>query len=255
MPPSSSNLLPKVARLLDHLAEHGSGSATQIADALREPRSSMYRLLRQLGELGWIEPADDPGSWRIGPALARLGAAGDRGHDLVAHARPHEQRLNAVTEQTVYLCVRRELAAVCLDRLDGLRVADLTLLVGGSLPLHAGASPQVLLAFAPEEIRSRWRAESRGRLRTWTPYTAASRAEAQSRIEAVREEGYAVTDQDITIGIASIAAPVRDRAGLVVAALGISGPREILLGAREELVAQVTGAADALSSDLGHRPD
>ena len=61
-------------------------------------------------------------------------------------ALPHMEHLHDMTGETVFLCVRRGLRAVCIERIEGSHVVSLALRLGGSLPLHAGAAPRALLA-------------------------------------------------------------------------------------------------------------
>jgi DNA-binding IclR family transcriptional regulator len=122
--------------------------------------------------------------------------------------------------------------------------------VGAAIPWHACALGHAIVAFLPDAQRTRALAADLAPLtgKTKTTKVALSRALAQ-----VRQRGYAVEDQEATVGDAGIAAPIVSRDGVVAGAIGVVGAADRLLasGARDELVRDVLGAARAVSRDLG----
>lgn len=246
-------VVAKAGAILDLLAAAGETSAGEVADGIREPRSSVYRLLSTLQRLELVEPGSRRGTYRLGLKLLRLGAAVAERFDERTAALPVMERIHDETGETVFLCVRRGSEAVCIERLEGRRVQSLALRLGGSLPLHAGAAPLSLLAFEPRE---RWTTylES-GPLESFTPSTPTSREEVLGRLAETRERGYAVSDQDVTPGIAAIGAPVFDHRGAVCAALSISGVRPAILGREEDQLARmIVEGAREVSRSLGYVP-
>src|SRR6478735_7810684 len=237
----SLGVIGKATSLLDRLAADGEASAAQLSDALGEPRTTVYRLIRALERAGFVEPAGPAGRYRLGLKLFRLGGAVVARFDERQAALPHMEALHATTGETVFLCVRRDLEAVCIERIEGSRAVSLALTLGGVLPLHAGAAPRVLLA--------------ERRLSTLAPPLPARAGDLFDELEAVRRTGFAISDEDVTVGIAAIGAPVRNHQGAVTAALSISGVRPAILGAnRVRMTALVVDAAAAVSASLGFRP-
>lgn len=253
MPPNQSHLLPKVARILDHLSVVDA-NATELAAALGEPRSTIYRLLKALGEIGWAEETGARGVWRLGGEIFRLSAAAIGRIDERQIARPHLERLHNVTEQTVFLCIRHEMHAVCIDRIDGLHVATLALRLGGSLPLHVGAAPQVLLAFGDTELWDAYRAHARQHPpRSFTDKTVASVDAVMKQLTQVRDQGYALSDGDVTSGVAAVGAPVFNRNGELVASVSVSGLRDDIITEDRHVIDLVTTTARSVSRSLGYR--
>src|SRR5205823_10151074 len=123
-------------------------------------------------------------------------------------ALPVMERIHERTGETVFLCVQRGDDAVCIERLDGLRVQSLMLRLGGSLPLHVGAGPRALLAWGPRAEREAYVA--RVQLEAITDKTPVTREALFAALERSVEQGYAVSDDDVTPGIASPGAPVFD---------------------------------------------
>lgn len=243
--------LGKAAAALDHLAEAEELSAAELAARLREPRSSVYRLLAALAEADLVEPGRSGGTYRLGMKLFQLGSRVAQRFDERQLALPVMERLHEATEQTVFLCVRRGDQAVCIERLNGKQVQTLALSLGGTLPLHVGAASRALLAFESDEIQRDYL--KRAKLERFTPFTPTTRAALRRALEDVRQLGYAVSDEDVTIGVAAIGAPVFDHTNRLSAALSISGVRPAILGSDFERIARliVTGAAD-ISRLLGY---
>lgn len=248
----SVQVLAKVASLFDRLAEEQEVSAARLAELIGEPRSTVYRLLASLQRLELVEAGTRRGTYRLGLKLFRLGSAVVARFDERQAALPVMERIHEQTGETVFLCVRRGREAVCIERIDGRRVQSLALRLGGSLPLHSGAAPRVLLAYEPRELWSEYMAGRR--LEVFTPNTPATPEELFAELEEVRERGYAVSDEDVTIGIAALGAPIFDHRGNLRAALSISGIRAGILGedAFEEMCGLVVGGAEEISRALGH---
>ncbi|HST19388.1 MAG TPA: IclR family transcriptional regulator [Gaiellaceae bacterium] len=164
------------------------------------------------------------------------------------------ERIHERVGETVFLLVRRERSAVCIERLEGLRVQSLALRLGGSLPLHAGAGPRVLLAWEPVDEWETYVDD--GALETHIGETPTTRLALFRELNATLKRGYAVSDEDVTPGIASLGAPIFDYTGGVRAALSIGGMKSLVLGAdRDEFVRLLVDGAREISRALGYERD
>ncbi len=250
--PGSIAVLSKAMAILEHLSAEGELTPARIAELIDEPRSSVYRLCSSLQELGYIEAGNQRGTYRLSLKLFDLGSTVIERYDERASALPVMQRLHDETGETVFLCVRRGLEAVCIERIDGARVILLELRLGGSLPLHLGAAPRCLLAFEPE---SAWREYlDAATLERRTPRSPASRTAILGELRATRKRGYAISDQDVTPGVVSLGAPIFDHRGLVTASLSIGGLRDVLGDDGSSVTQPVVQGAAEISRSLGHRP-
>ena len=247
--------LAKAVLLLEALADEREATPRRLAEALKEPRTTVYRLLTGLEALDMVEAGSQSGTWRLGWRLLRLGSAVIERLDERQAALPVMERIHEATEETVFLCVRRGDEAVCIERIDGLRVQSLALRLGGSLPLHAGAAPRTLLAWEP---RSEWEAylERTVKLNRYTERTPVTRNELFAELERTLADGYAVSDEDITPGIGSLGAPIFDYTGHIRAAISIGGTRQVLLeDMREEAIGLLVEGAREISTALGYKSE
>jgi DNA-binding IclR family transcriptional regulator len=181
----------------------------------------------------------------------RLGAAVIERLDERRLALPAMERMRERLGETVFLFVRRGEDAVCIERLEGVRVQSPALRVGDTLPLHAGAGPRALLAWEPRE---EWEAYVRGRrLEAFTERTPATRTSLFRELEQTVADGYAVGDEDVTPGIATLAMPIFDYTNRVRAALAVGGIKSLVLGDdREEILLLLGVGAREISTALGH---
>ena len=245
--------LAKAVHLLEQLAEDREATPRELAAELEEPRTTVYRLLRSLEALDLVEVGSQPGSYRLGWKLMRLGAAVVERLDERQLALPVMERIHERLGETVFLLVRRGWDAVCIERLEGLRVQSLALRLGGSLPLHAGAGPRALLAWEPPEV---WEEFERSvDLVAYTDKTPTTRTALFHELEETVARGYALSDEDVTVGIASLGAPIFDYTGAVRAALSIGGMKSLVLGRDRELALELlVEGAQEISATLGQRP-
>lgn len=248
-------VLAKAARLLALVADHPGSSAPALAQLMGEPRPTVYRLLQDLATLDYLEEGSTPGTYRLGLELFRLGSLVALGFDVREKAEPVMDRIHKALEETVYLIIRRHFEGVCIDRVEGVHIRSMALQLGGSLPLHQGAGPRVLLAYQPREFWEDYFAAVK--LEPLTPRTPTTKAGIVALLEEVRQRGYAISDEDVTVGIASLGAPIFDHTGSVQAALSIGGLRTTVLGdgSAERAIELVTEGAAEISRRLGYRDD
>ncbi len=248
-----TKVLGKAGKLLELLAANPGTTAPELAQLMAEPRPSVHRLVQDLVALGYVEPASRPGTYQLGLGLFRLGSVVASRLDVRERARPVMEEVHRALEETVYLVVRRGDDAVCIERVEGLHIRSMALQLGGSLPLHLGAGPRALLAFEPRESWDGY--FQRATLEARTPRTPTTRAGLLALLEEARHRGYDISDEDVTVGIASVGAPVFDHTGSVRAALSVGGMRSALMDdGGEKAVKLVTEGAREVSRRLGFEP-
>lgn len=240
----------KAATILDALSRQREMSASELAEQIGEPRSSVYRLLASLQRVALVENGTQRGTYRLGLRLLQLGNAVVRQLDLHRLALPVMERLHDALGETTFLCVRRGREAVCIERLDGRRVTSMALQLGGSLPLHTGAAPRALLAFLPPSYWHEY--ATNGPLEEYLSGRSIDFATLEAILEETRRRGYSISDGDVVPGIASVGAPIFEHRGTVAAALSMSGLRAAILGDNTEQVVQlVMEGALEISRSLG----
>ena len=243
-------LISKAGSVLDVLETSGPASAAELAVALGEPLSSVYRLMQSLTATGWVDRAAKRGPYRLGLTWMTVGGLLEDHLDIREACLPSLRSLVATTGATSFLCVRRGSRAVCLERVEGISVQSLAMQLGSSLPLYAGAAPRALLAHLSHAEREDALAEtSVFREDPPRPTPAAIRSDVTRTLA----QGYTRSEGDVTTGVAALGMPVFNHRGEVEGAISVSGLTHQVLGldVAERNVGLLRAAAAASSAALG----
>ena len=217
---------------------------TELARRAGLPLSTPSRVAARVVEWGGLERTAD-GELQVGLRLWRLGTRHPAPGALRQVARPYLDDLFELTRQNVQIAVLDGLAALYLDRLTARDSVVVLADVGRRLPLHATGVGLVLLAWGGEELLARVLEAPPRRL---LPATMTTAEELAPRLARIRREGIATTRDEMTAGAASVAAPIRDASGAVVAAISIIVPSERPVDPRYELAVRL--AASGVSREL-----
>ncbi len=234
--------------VLEILARSGESGVTEIAADLGVHKSTAFRLVATLEQHGLVEQVEGRGKYRLGVGLLRLAGATSARLDVVQEARPLCKQLASDSGETVNLATLSGGSALYLDQVAGPSALGSHNWVGQHIPLHATSNGKVLLAWLDEVALK----EVLGRLPAYTERTVTARATLRKELVAVREQGWAAAVDELEVGLAAVAAPVRNAHGDVIASMSISGPTFRLTAERQhEVLPLLLEAADELSHRLG----
>ena len=241
----------RAAQILLSLASGSSRlGVSEISELVDIPKPTVHTMLRTLERHGLVEQEVEGGKYALGPAVLQLGNAYLDGSELRARAASWADPLARQTGEAVWVGVLSGPNVVVVHH--AFRPDDLVqiLEVGAAVPWHTCALGHAIVACLDEERRKRLLSVPVQRL---TGRTVTDPDALRQALETVRERGYAVEDQEATLGDAGLAAPVFDWSGRAVGALGIVGPAERLIeaGRQGRLADAVRSTARALSRDLG----
>ncbi|HLG08297.1 MAG TPA: IclR family transcriptional regulator [Gaiellaceae bacterium] len=235
--------LERAFAILDEVAQRPAG-VTAIAERVRLPKSTVARLLATLEEVDAVERFDGA-RWRIGPGVAALSFAVTPERSLISIARPFLADLVAELGEDAGLGLPDGNEILYVDQVESdnpVQVRDWT---GARAPMHAVPSGLVLLAEWPEDALAAYLS---GELVALTRRTMTDPSRLRKRLAEVRRLGCAWGLEEFAEGINSVAAPVRDARGKVVAAIHVHGPayRFPKAGEEDRIVDEVLTAARAI---------
>lgn len=214
--------------------------------------STASRLLATLEAAGFVDRDPVSGLYRLGLDMVSLGGAVLNSHPVHREARQIAQNLAAELGLGVNVAVRRDAALFYLLNFEGRQAPRAFVLAGQRNPLHAtGIGKSLLTGLSATERRALLPDD---RLVSYTPHTITSHAALDAEIEKTIARGYGGELEELALGRACVAAPIRDGSGGVAAALSVSGPLSAIdLQRREvELSRVVIEAADSISIGLGY---
>lgn len=241
-------------RVLQVLARTGEAGVSAIAAEIGVHKSTASRLLGSLEEHEMVTQAYDRGKYRLSLGILRLAAAVPERLEVTEQGHAVCERLAAKVGETVNVAVLRSHAAVHLDQARGPAAVGTHNWIGQSTPLHATASGKILLA----HLNSHDRREALEQvvLERFTEHTITSVRRLEEELDAAQRLGYAVVAEEYEEGLNSIAAPIRDYAGMPSAALSVSGPVYRFSEERmRDVVSDVIAAAAEISERMGYREE
>jgi IclR family pca regulon transcriptional regulator len=193
-------------------------SIAQLSHKTGIPRASVRRCLYTLAQLGYVA-SEDGRNYSLRPKVLGLGHAYLSSTPLVVAAQPFLDRVSEAVNESCSLATLDGEDILYLARSVTSRIISVTLNVGSRLPAHCTSIGHVLLANQPPRELDRWLAKVD--LRAFTDRTVTSKEKLREQLAQVREADYAIADRLMEIAVRSIAVPVRNSAGSVVAGMNV----------------------------------
>ena len=242
---SSVRSIERAFALLEAVAVSEQG-VTGLAERAGIPKSTAARILKTLETMGAVERAQE-GVYRIGPKVYGLSAARSRSAELLHKARPRLEMLARVLGEDAGLAVQdgNQVHFIAQEDADNnVVVRDWT---GTLLPMYVVPSGLVILAHWPPDQLDRYLRE---KLKPYTRRTVTDPALIRKRLKRIREQGWAWVIEEFLEGINSVASPVYDDRGRVLAAVHVHGPSYRFPGRSSQgaIAAEVARAAAQVSS-------
>ncbi len=236
--------------ILETLGAVQSMSLTELSKKVGLGKSSVYRLLATLVRRGYVEKDPRSDQYQLTYRLFALGSRGADRYGLREAAHAVMEALAAETGETVNLGVLDGTRVVNLHKVESPGLVRLRLDVEGGVPAHATGLGKVLLAaLPPDELMRRLQGQ---RLKRLTPRTVGGFRALQRMLAQIRQLGFSIDDEECSLGLRCVAAPICDHRGVVVAALSISGPRQRLpVRILSRLAERVQAGAREISARLG----
>jgi IclR family transcriptional regulator, pca regulon regulatory protein len=232
-------------------AKHPELTLSDVARTTGLPRAVVRRFLYTLEDLGYVRT--DGKTFSLRPRVLRLGYAYLSSFSLPELARTHLEELVADIDESVALGVLDDTEMVYVARVPSKRLTAVTVNVGTRFPAHATSMGRVLLSGQPPEWLDEYLATTTfARL---TPNTTCDPAELRELVAQAARDGWALVDQELEIGLRTIAVPVRD-GGDIVAAINVSvhvARHDGEIVARE-MVPRLQRTAHAIELDLRMAP-
>lgn len=225
MPDTNSSPATAVERalnILENVAHRREGlTNSEISRKLAIPKSSASYILRTLERRGYLRRDADTGRYKLGLKILSLGGDAQANLDIADVALPFMRVLVERVHLTSHLAVLDQGEAVYIEKVEAPGFFKVNTWVGRRMYLHSTSVGKALLAWLPkEQIEAIVRQQG---MKKRTPKTITSASRLLADLERVREQGYAVDDEENSLGARCLGAPIFDAAGNVTATLGVSG--------------------------------
>ena len=214
--------LDRGLKILELLAQSRGEPLTlsRIAGAMGLTLPTVYRFLFTLESLGYVDKDPDMKSYRVSPKVLALGYGAFQASDLWQTAHPYLLRASRDYGETFNLAILDGTDILYIDRVKTQKILTINLEIGSKLPAYCTSMGRVLLAFLPEneaaDILKKTPKEA------MTPRTLLTTKDLKNALNQVRKDGYAVNNGELALELISVAAPVRNRNGKVIAAFNMA---------------------------------
>jgi DNA-binding IclR family transcriptional regulator len=224
---------------------------TELSQRLDLPKSTVYRLLTSLQQEGIVDQDSETEKYRLGIELVRLAGLVLKQIDVRQVAWPYLRSLAETSEETVNLSVLTDGGKVInTDGISSPRIVRNVGWIGREMLPHCVSSGKALLAYLPQQRLERILAKG---LPRFTEETITDPILLQEELKKVRQQGYAVAQEELEIGLSAVAAPVWNHEEEVVAAVSVSGPSFRLSSEKIPELAELTKrTANEISHQLGY---
>lgn len=246
----SNRSVGRAIQILRMIARHNGGTtSSELAERVSLPRATVFRLLTTLEENGFVDRIKN--NYVLGWDLARLGSIADSSAGILERARDGVQDAANAIGETVTLSMSRpnnqlDVVLQASGRIIGFNVSDL---VGMRWPLHASSTGKLVLAELPfSEVREMLR----DGLKPMAVNTITTFEALEEELIQVKDNGFAVIEDELEEGLASIAVPIRDDANALIAALAAVGPTYRFNAEQRKLaLPRLIAAAGTIGDQLG----
>lgn len=220
--PSPATAVERALNILEAAAGRRDGlTNAEISRRLNIPKSSASYILRALERRGYLRRDTETGRYLLGLKILSLGRDAQAHIGIAEIAQPFMRTLVERLHLTSHLAVLDQGEAVYVEKVDAPGFFKVNTWVGRRMFVHSTSVGKALLAWRPkDEVEGLLRERA---LKKRTPKTITSMTRLMAELETVRLRGYAIDDEENSLGARCLGAPIYDALGNVVAALGVSG--------------------------------
>lgn len=236
-------------QILSILEQKGSAGVTEIAAELGVNKSTASRLLDTLKKHDMVQVDPATKKYRLGFRILYLGEGIKRNINVIATARPFLSQLCDELNESVHLCAFNNGTVYVVDQVRSKSVYNLSANVGMAEPLHSSSVGKCILAFKPPAMVEQLLKDYQ--FTAYTPRTITNLNDLMKHLAVIREQGYAIDNEELTPGVRCIAAPIYNYRGNVNYSLGVSGPTShIKPSTLDRYVSALLSASNQISVSL-----
>ncbi len=249
----SSVAVERALILLRYIIENEDGlSIREVGRELGYNPATVQKLINALKAQGYVIQDELTDRYHLGPAAINLGLTALSRLEVRQIARPHLEALGAETGETAFLAIARGDHAVYIDKVVSDHPIRMDAPLGIDRPYNCTAVGKVLLTGMQDSDVERL--ADIGVFEKRTENTIIEIRDLIDEITQVRERGWAMDDEEFSLGVSCVAAPIYDHEGSIVAAITVSGPLERVTKKLDSLIDLLESKAAKISKEMGFAP-
>ncbi len=244
--------LDRGLEILFLLAENKSRGVTELAEDLKVNKSTVFRLLQTLEQRDLVHQDETTAKYRLGIGLLHISEGLVKNLDVINISRPTLKQLMDSTKESAHLCTFTNDKVYVVDQVKSNYPMKVSAAIGHEEPIHCSSVGKCILAYLPEEKSEKILNEVE--FIKYTDKTKTSKEELVKELKQIRKNGFALDDEELSIGVCCIAAPIYNHKGEVKNCIGISGPSARIRKDNIDLyINKLKIAANHISHNMGYR--
>lgn len=244
-----SHALDLLEQFHDEVDELG---VTELSKRLKLHKNNVFRLLATLESRNYIEQNRVTENYRLGLKTLELGQTFIKQMGLLRQSRPVLEGLVKECNETTYVAILKEAHIVYLDVVETDLTVRVVPRVGARLPAYCTAAGKVQIAYMTDEELENYLPTKE--MKRYTPKTIIDKDELKKHLKVIAEQGYAIDDEEMDVGVKCVGAPIRDYTRRIIGAVSVSGPSMRFTDERleKELIPLVIRSGEEISHKLGY---
>jgi len=227
-------------------------SIKEISEHTGLSKSTVHGIIKTLEYKGYLQQNPDDLKYKLGMKLFQLGNAVGNRLDIGKIARPLIQDLVAELKETVHLVILDRDEVIYVEKVEGPHSLSIYSQIGKRAPIHCTGVGKAILAFQPDGEIDRLLRQAV--LTPFTDKTITDKQQLKEHLKLVKQQGYAIDDEEIELGLKCIAAPIFNHQGKAVASISCAAPVTRFGEERiPRVIAGVRNTADTISRRLGYQ--
>ncbi|HOV26039.1 MAG TPA: IclR family transcriptional regulator [Pseudobacteroides sp.] len=243
----------RTLKILEVLSDYSDGlGITELSDKVNLHKSTVFRLLSTLINRGYVTQDLESSKYKITFKLFELGSKKVDKLDLLKSSKPYTRMLMESVNEVVHLIIRDEAEIVYIDKVEANNTISMASRIGKRNPMYCTATGKAILAFLPEEeVLKVWNSS---KIVKMTGNTITDFILFKKELHNIRQNGYAVDNEENELGVRCVAAPIFDFKGDIAAAISVSGPVNRITDDKIDFISnEVIKYANLISVEIGHK--
>lgn len=214
--------LYKALLILNCFTKKGELGITEISEELGLYKSNVFNILDTFKKLEYVEQNEETGKYRLGIGVLRLSRALGDSFSITKIALPYMQEIANMTNERVYLGIPREDEVLYLDATyPSNDIGLMRSLLGETAKMYCTGIGKAMMAYLPQRLLRLYLEKP---LERFTEMTITDADKLKEELALTRMRGYAIDNMEHEFGVKCIGIPIFDKAGVICAAISISGP-------------------------------
>jgi DNA-binding IclR family transcriptional regulator len=212
----------RALEILELFEKNSELSISEISEKMDLSKSTVYGLVNTLTTKGFLEQFDVTKKYKLGIKNFELGNYVKKRMDLRMEARPYLEDIINKFHETIHIAKHYQGEVVYIDKIEGSDFSIVSSQIGHRAPMYCTGVGKVQLAYLPEEYLERYVFSKP--MKKYTKNTIVTKEDFLKELEKVRQNGYAIDDEEIEIGLRCVAVPILGQGSNILAGISVSAP-------------------------------